>query len=149
MIWRQNQDIAGGQGPHGRYVYTETVAAFSALMSLIWLIPFTGSMMHYPLDLFISIAWFAAFATLMQWIGTNGITCSGVFGLWSWDGSTHNYYCTEYQTLEGFTLISAVTWLFSAFLVSFRFAYRIISEDSNHRKEYSRISSCPGPHFKR
>jgi hypothetical protein len=117
MIWRQNQDNTGGQGPRGRYIYTEVIATFSAFMSLIWLIPFTWSMMHYPLDLFVSIAWFASFGALLQWMNQDTITCSGVFGLWFWDGFTHDYYCSEYQTIEGLALISAVLWLFSAFLV--------------------------------
>ena len=119
MIWRQTQDVDGGQGPHGRYVYTEIVAAFSALFSLIWLIPFTWSMMHYPLDFLTSIAWFASFAALIQWISQDTVTCSGVFGLWFWDGFTHDYYCAEYKTVEGLALINAFLWLFSAFLVSF------------------------------
>jgi Membrane-associating domain len=118
MIWRQNMDFDGGQGPHGRYVYTEIVAAFSALFSLIWLIPFTWSMMHYPLDLLTSIAWFASFAALIQWISQDDVTCSGVFGLWFWDGFTHDYYCSEYLTIEGLAFISGVLWLLSAFLVS-------------------------------
>jgi hypothetical protein len=94
------------------------VAALATLFSLIWLIPFTGSMMHYPLDFIISIAWFAAFGALYEWIHRENISCSGYFGVWSWDGGVHNMYCYEYQVAEGLALVSGVLWLLSAFVVS-------------------------------
>jgi hypothetical protein len=48
-------------GPLARMIYTIIIAALSALFSLVWLIPTTRSMMHYPFDLLMSVAWFAAF----------------------------------------------------------------------------------------
>jgi hypothetical protein len=75
-------------------------------------------MLHYPLDFFISIAWFAAFGALYDWIHQENLTCSGIFGAWTWDGNVHDMYCFEYEVAEGFALISAVLWLISACLVS-------------------------------
>jgi hypothetical protein len=48
-------------GPLGREIYTIIIAALSVLFSLVWLIPTTSSMLHYPFDLVASAAWFAAF----------------------------------------------------------------------------------------
>ena len=56
---RRNDNQWGGL--LGRLVYTIIIAAFSVLFSLIWLIPTASSMMHYPFDLLMSAAWFAAF----------------------------------------------------------------------------------------
>jgi hypothetical protein len=120
LIWRQN---ASGQGPRGRLIFTEVIASLASLLSLVWLIPFTWSMLHYPLDLLIAAGWFASFGALMQWISQENLTCDGVFGLWFWDGNTHDYYCGEYKVLEGFALISGALWLMSAFVVSYIFRY--------------------------
>jgi hypothetical protein len=49
------------RGSLAREIYTIIIAALSVLFSLIWLIPTTASMMHYPLDLLASAAWFGAF----------------------------------------------------------------------------------------
>lgn len=74
--------------------------------------------MHYPLDFIFSISWFAAFGALLQWVSQDNITCTGYFGVWFADGFTHDYYCDEYKTLEGFAALSGILWLFSAFIVS-------------------------------
>ena len=98
-------------------IYTEIVAAFATLLSLIWLVPFTWTFLHYPIEFFISIMWFASFGALYDWIHINGLNCTGVFGVWNWDGNTHDYYCDEYKVLEGFIFMSALFWLASAGLV--------------------------------
>lgn len=51
---------------NGRFIYTEVVAGVAIFFSLIWLIPFSGSFIHWPVDLLISITWFAAFGLLVQ-----------------------------------------------------------------------------------
>jgi len=38
---------ANGEGPHGRMIFAECVAAVSTFLSLIWLVPFTWTFMHY------------------------------------------------------------------------------------------------------
>jgi hypothetical protein len=50
-------------GPLAREIYTLVIAALSAILALIWLLLSTKRMMHYPLDLLTSAAWFAAFGT--------------------------------------------------------------------------------------
>ncbi|KAF2671562.1 integral membrane protein [Microthyrium microscopicum] len=113
FIWRMNRD---GPGPRGRLIYTEVVATFAALLSLIWLVPFTWTFLHYPMDIILSLAFFASFGALFDWIHINGLNCSGIFGVWNWDGNSHNNYCAEWKTLEAFTFMSGVFWLISAFL---------------------------------
>lgn len=50
----------------GRFIYTEVVAGIAIFFSLIWLIPFSGTFAHWPVDFLISIIWFAAFGLLVD-----------------------------------------------------------------------------------
>jgi len=107
---------ANGEGPHGRMIFAECVAAVSTFLSLIWLVPFTWTFMHYPLDFIMAFGWFATFAAWYSWISQNGLVCSGVFGIWNWDGDLHDYYCDEYRLVEGLSFLSGLLWLLSACL---------------------------------
>lgn len=51
----------------GRFIYTEVVAGLSIILSIIWLFPFSGSFIHWPADLFLSVAWFVAFGLIVNW----------------------------------------------------------------------------------
>ncbi|KMQ81418.1 integral membrane protein [Lasius niger] len=50
----------------GRYIYTEVVAAVSILLALIWLLPFARTFAHWPVDLVISLLWWASFGLLVN-----------------------------------------------------------------------------------
>lgn len=50
----------------GRNIYTEVVAAISILLALLWLIPFSATFTHWPVDIFISILWWVAFGLLVD-----------------------------------------------------------------------------------
>jgi hypothetical protein len=128
-----------GVGPHGRLIYTEVIAALSTVVSLVWLIPFTWSFLHYPFDLLMSFAWFAAFGALFQWIHQNGFNCGGLFSVFFWDNVEHTTYCAEYKTTEGITFILAILWLISALLVSDDM--NVNSRISGVLLEYSRCTS--------
>jgi hypothetical protein len=65
ISWFLHQYDKYGAGPLGREVYTEVIAGLSVIFSLVWLLPTTASMLHYPADLFFSAAWFAAFGALV------------------------------------------------------------------------------------
>ncbi len=52
----------------GRFIYTDVVAALSVILAIIWLFPFSGSFIHWPADLIISIAWFVSFGLLVRWL---------------------------------------------------------------------------------
>ena len=49
-----------------RFIYTEVVAGLALFFALVWLIPFSGSFVHWPMDFFISVCWFAAFGVLVN-----------------------------------------------------------------------------------
>ncbi|OCL09559.1 hypothetical protein AOQ84DRAFT_375732 [Glonium stellatum] len=98
-------------GPEGREIYTEVIAVISVVLSLVWLLPFTSQFLHYPFDLIISAAWFAAFAALVNWI--HRLNCGGIF---HWAGLTNGSYCGQWKAAEAFSFISACFWLASAIL---------------------------------
>lgn len=50
----------------GRFIYTEVVAALGILFSLLLLIPFSGTFIHWPLDIFMSINWWIVFGLLVD-----------------------------------------------------------------------------------
>jgi uncharacterized membrane protein len=100
-----------GINPLGRTIYTEVVAIISVLLSLVWLLPFTSTFLHYPFDLFMSVAWFAAFGVLVNWI--HKIDCGGAF---HWGGLYHNNTCSQWKADEAFAFLSAIFWLASALL---------------------------------
>lgn len=96
----------------GRFIYTEVVAALAMLLAIIWLFPFSGSFVHYPVDLFISICWFAAFGVLVNWL--NG-SCGYAF---DWDGIAlrGSDSCGKFKAVVAFTFLSAICWLCSAII---------------------------------
>ncbi|KAH8900980.1 hypothetical protein GQ53DRAFT_89 [Thozetella sp. PMI_491] len=94
----------------GRFIYTEVVAGLSIIFSIIWLFPFSGSFIHWPADLFISVMWWVSFGLMVNWL--NG-TCGYVF---DWDGiSFHGVdTCAEWKADIAFAFLSALCWLVSA-----------------------------------
>ncbi|KAF2500957.1 hypothetical protein BU16DRAFT_522039, partial [Lophium mytilinum] len=65
--------------------------------------------MHYPFDLFISAAWFAAFGVFVNWI--HKLPCGGI---WHWSGLANGGYCSQWKAAEAFSFIGACFWLASA-----------------------------------
>lgn len=55
----------------GRHIYAEVVAGLSIIFAIVWLIPFSGSFVHWPVDFIISVAWFVAFGLLVDWLDGN------------------------------------------------------------------------------
>lgn len=94
----------------GRFIYTEVVAGLSILFAIIWLIPFSGSFIHWPTDLVISILWFVAFGLLVDWLGDG---CGYVF---DWSDVSFESGCSLWKADVAFAFLSAVCWLVSAIL---------------------------------
>jgi hypothetical protein len=94
----------------GRFIYTEVVAGLSIILSIIWLFPFSGSFIHWPADLLISVMWWVSFGLMVNWL--NG-TCGYVF---DWQGiSFHGTdTCAEWKADIAFAFLSALCWLVSA-----------------------------------
>jgi len=108
-----------GTGPKGREIYTTIIAAWSVVLSLLWLLPFTHTFMHYPLDLLTSFGWFAAFGALVDWI--HRINCGQAF---NWGFIYHGGVCGQWKAAEAFSFIAAVFWLVSALLSAYVFHKR-------------------------
>ena len=50
----------------GRFIYAEVVAGISIFLAIVWLVPFSGTFIHWPVDFIISVCWFAAFGLLVD-----------------------------------------------------------------------------------
>ncbi|KAK1750561.1 putative integral membrane protein [Echria macrotheca] len=96
----------------GRFIYTEIVAGLSIIFAIIWLFPFSGSFIHWPADLFISVMWFVAFGLMVDWL--NG-ACGYVFD-WSSVGFDGTGSCGQWKADVAFAFLSAICWLVSAIL---------------------------------
>lgn len=97
----------------GRFIYTEAVAALSILFALLWLIPFSGTFIHWPVDIFMSILWWISFGLLVDLIGTG---CGGIF---DWNNvAPRGDQCGKFKADIAFAFLSALLWLVSA-LVGF------------------------------
>jgi len=113
-----------GQGPHKREIYTEVIAAISVVLSLFFLLPFTSSFMHYPLDLIMSLAYFAAFGALVNQV--HKMNCGGAF---EWNGILHGGTCNKWKAVEAFTFLAAIFWLASTLLSIYVF-HRVRGRDT-------------------
>jgi len=107
--WRRFGDA--DTSPHGRLIYTLVIAAISTLFSLLWLLPFTYTFLHYPFDFLMSAAWFAAFGLLVNWSGRAG--CGRAF---AWAGLYRGGEGDRWKAAEAFSFLAACFWLASALL---------------------------------
>ncbi|KAL7622789.1 hypothetical protein AAE478_006468 [Parahypoxylon ruwenzoriense] len=100
---------------HGRFIYTEVVAGIALFFSIIWLFPFAGSFVHWPVDLIISICWFVAFGLLVNFLDGS---CGYVF---NWDGISfrRDDQCGKWKAVIAFSFLSAICWLVSAIVGAF------------------------------
>ncbi|GJN70818.1 hypothetical protein PLICBS_004878 [Purpureocillium lilacinum] len=95
----------------GRFIYTEVVAALSIFFALIWLVPFSSTFIHWPVDLFMSVLWWASFGLLVDLVGSS---CGAVF---NWDNvSPRGDQCGKFKADIAFAFLSAVLWLVSALI---------------------------------
>ncbi|KAI0454360.1 integral membrane protein [Xylaria acuta] len=94
----------------GRFIYTEVVAGIAIFFSIIWLIPFSGSFTHWPVDFLISVTWFAAFGLLVDYLGGS---CGGVFD-WNNLHIIRGDQCGKWKAVMAFSFLSAICWLVSA-----------------------------------
>jgi hypothetical protein len=111
----------------GRFIYTEVVAGLAIFLSLIWLLPFSGSFVHWPVDIFISILWFVAFGLIVNLLGGS---CGGTF---NWDNIAlrGDDQCGKWKAVIAFSFLSAICWLVSAII-------GIIWVRDHERKQYRR-----------
>ncbi|KAK2695164.1 hypothetical protein QWA68_006693 [Fusarium oxysporum] len=125
----------------GRFIYTEVVAALGILFSLLLLIPFSSTFVHWPLDIFMSINWWIVFGLLVDLIGNS---CGRVF---DWDNvyPVHGDQCGKTKAVIAFSFLSALLWLVSA-LVGFFWVRR--RERTVARAEAAHHNRRRGPWFR-
>ncbi|KAF3480109.1 uncharacterized protein GIQ15_05456 [Arthroderma uncinatum] len=97
--------------PQSRWIYTEVIAGLSMLFGLLWLIPFSWSFWAWPLDLILSLAWFASFGLQVNSLGSRN--CGTAF---QWTGFTSGNPCGRWRAAEAFSFLSACFWMASALL---------------------------------
>ncbi|KAI9367503.1 marvel domain-containing protein [Aspergillus egyptiacus] len=102
-----------------RWIYTVVVAGVSILFGLIWLIPFSSGFFTWPLDLLISLAWFAAFGVQVD--GNDRLGCGSI---WRWGSITDDTFCGRWKAAQAFSFLSAIFWIASA-IVGIWFTFRV------------------------
>ncbi|PHH80472.1 hypothetical protein CDD80_1482 [Ophiocordyceps camponoti-rufipedis] len=92
-----------------RFIYTEVVAGLSILLGLLWLLPFASTFTHWPMDIVMSLLWWAAFGVLVNLVGTS---CGAIF---NWHNvSPTGDQCGRFKADIAFAFLSAIVWLASA-----------------------------------
>jgi hypothetical protein len=97
-----------------RFIYTEVIAAIGILFSLLFLLPFAASFLHWPVDFLLFAGFMVAFGLLANYIGPD---CGSI---WNWGGITGHGSCSKFKADIAFTFLAAIFFLVSALLVSFR-----------------------------
>jgi hypothetical protein len=70
-------------------------------------------MLHFAGDVFLALAWFAAFGIEAHWMKYHNKCANGPF---QWRGALHRGRCGEWKAMEVFSFIGAVLWVTSAIL---------------------------------
>ncbi|KAH6899933.1 integral membrane protein [Thelonectria olida] len=116
----------------GRFIYTEVVAGLSIFLALIWLIPFSSTFIHWPMDIFMSILWWVVFGLLVDLIGGS---CGAIF---DWGNvSPRGDQCGKFKADIAFAFLSAILWLVSA-LVGFFWVRKREQQAARADAAYSR-----------
>jgi len=93
-----------------RFIYAEVIAAIGILFALIFLFPFAGSFIHWPMDFLLFVGFIVAFSLLANYIGPN---CGSI---WNWHGITHGASCDKFKADLAFLFLAAIFFLVSALL---------------------------------
>jgi len=121
--------------PLARFIYTEVVAGVSILFALLWLLPFASGFFNWPIDLFVSFAWFAVFGILVNWMNDTNVCTGDTF---AWEQISFKGACGRWRAIEAFSFLSALFWILSA-LVGIWFIHRERRKTAHvHDATYSR-----------
>ncbi|KAL4821128.1 marvel domain-containing protein [Aspergillus spinulosporus] len=119
--------------PEARWIYTEVVAGISILFGIIWLVPFSSGFFTWPLDLLLSLAWFAAFGVQVD--ANHRLNCGSI---WRWGFITDDTYCGRWKAAQAFSFLSAIVWIVSA-LVGMWFTFRVRRHATDRYGHRSRV----------
>ena len=97
-----------------RFVYSIVVAALSIFLSIIWLIPFGSSIVHYPTDLIMFLLWIIVYGLMVSFIAP--LNCGSI---WAWGDITQQGTCQKWKAAIVFSFLSAVFWFVSALVVCY------------------------------
>jgi Membrane-associating domain len=95
--------------PNVRLVYTEVVAALSMLCSILWMVFWTTKSYNIGGDLFISLAWFAAFGSLIEYVDCHHCTTSP-FNI-HYRNKIGGGLCKEWRVAEELAFIMEILFL--------------------------------------
>ena len=106
-----NKDATTSQS---RFVYSIVVAALSIFLSIIWLMPFGSSIVHYPTDLIMFLLWIIVYGLMVSFIAP--LNCGSI---WAWGDITQQGNCQKWKAATAFSFLSAVFWFVSALVVCY------------------------------
>jgi len=58
--------VSNSDATKARFIYTEVVAGLAILLALLWLVPFSGTFIHWPIDFLLFVCWIVAFGLLVN-----------------------------------------------------------------------------------
>jgi len=93
-----------------RFIYTEVIAAIGILFSLLFLLPFLASFVHWPMDLLLFAGTMIAFGLLAHYISPS---CGSI---WNWHGLANGGSCDKFKADIAFLFLASIFFLASALL---------------------------------
>ncbi|KUJ15873.1 uncharacterized protein LY89DRAFT_97612 [Mollisia scopiformis] len=93
-----------------RFIYTEVIAAIGILFSLLFLLPFMASFVHWPMDFLLFAGLMIAFGLLAHYISPS---CGSI---WNWHGIANGGSCDKFKADLAFLFMGSIFFLASALL---------------------------------
>jgi len=115
-----------------RFIYTEVIAAIGILFSLLFLLPFMASFVHWPMDFLLFAGLMIAFGLLANYIGPN---CGSI---WNWHGITAGGSCDKFKADLAFLFLASIFFLVSALLGLYVMHKYRARADANARRGWYR-----------
>lgn len=117
-----------------RFIYTEVIAAIGILFSLLFLLPFLTSFIHWPMDFLLFAGLIIAFGLLANYIGPD---CGSI---WNWRGITGSGSCDQFRADLAFLFLASIFFLVSALLGIYVMHRRTTRRDNavTHRRRWYR-----------
>jgi len=117
-----------------RFIYTEVIAPIGILFALIFLFPFAGSFIHYPMDFLLFAGFMIAFGLLADFIGP--MNCGSI---WNWGGITGKSTCSQFKANIAFCFLASIFFLASALLgVYYVHRRRAVADGTLSRRRWYR-----------
>lgn len=136
-----------------RFIYTEIVGPLGMICALLFLLPFTWSFIHWPVDFLLFIMFMVSFGLLADVCNLSPISANPRLSfypfqiatktktdltniqfiaplkcgsLWNWNGITGKSTCSKWKADVAFTFLASIFFLASALLVCFLNSWSLI-----------------------